>query len=355
MLAEIDYLVSKYGIRRIEFADNIMPMGYFKSLFPALARRPDRLHIMYETTARLRDEHVSCLAEAGVTWIQPGIENLDDHLLRLLNKNTTVWNNIQLLKSCQKYGIYVMWNYLANIPGDTAEAYEKTIAWLPLVFHLQPPEAVSLLRYDRFSPCHAEAQHLGLALASAWPYKYVYPLPAAALHDLAYYFEDQSIKDMETVERKARAFSTINSIVEHWKDCYFRIRDDIVKAEISPSRPRLKQFTAGDELIIEDTRPCAVASRHVLGGRIAEIYRVCDGAPTMDLLVKHFQETRKAKSSRDDIVRGIEFLVDRKLLLKLKDRLISLAIECAAERSPVHDNYPGGLVKIPRQKPPVIA
>jgi len=345
---EINTLVGLYHIRRIELSDFIMPMEYFSNLLPALAERTDKLNIRIDTIASLNAEHIRKLSQAGATWIQPGIENLDDELLHLLNKGTTAWKNIQLLKSCQKYCVFVGWNFIVDILGDSPELYERIIDWLPLIFHLQPPLGVMPLRYDRYSPFQMKAKEIGLSLQPFWSYKYVYTsLSAQALNDIAYFFqEDVSLSERKS-KRKDTAISTLQQMVENWKDQYFYSRKDIIKREISPDRPSLCMQTVGSEIIIEDTRPCAVEKHYSLTGLIAEIYRICDKAPTFDGLKKMLK--KDLKLAQADIEAGIDYLVRKKLLLQLKDRLISLAVEPAVDGFPPLDDCPAGLVLIPRQ------
>ena len=45
--------------------------------------------------------------------IQPGIESLSDHVLKLMRKGTTALQNIQLLKWCREYGVQPEWNLLS--------------------------------------------------------------------------------------------------------------------------------------------------------------------------------------------------------------------------------------------------
>jgi len=55
----------------------------------------------YEVKANLTRVQVSALRAAGVTRIQPGIESLSDHVLKLIGKGTCGLRNVQLLKWCR--------------------------------------------------------------------------------------------------------------------------------------------------------------------------------------------------------------------------------------------------------------
>jgi radical SAM superfamily enzyme YgiQ (UPF0313 family) len=81
-------------------------MTYFKTVLPRLAESGSYT-IFYEIKANLRREQVHLLADAGVRWIQPGIESLDDNALRLIGKGNSTLMNVQLLKWSCEFGIDV--------------------------------------------------------------------------------------------------------------------------------------------------------------------------------------------------------------------------------------------------------
>lgn len=191
VVEEFTQLSQRYGLRKIEVVDNILDMTYMNTVLPTLAAEEEPYTIFYETKANLKREHMQQLANAGIRWIQPGIESMHDSALKLLNKGNTAWMNVQLLKWARELGIRVIWNILAGIPGESDEWYCEMAEWLPLIAHLQPPSgSVSGIRYDRFSPYHERPADWGLKLLPNRMYAYVYPLSLEVLADLAYFFED---------------------------------------------------------------------------------------------------------------------------------------------------------------------
>ena len=89
VLTELAELSRRYGVNGIQFVDNILDMSYFRTMLPRLAAEGGRYALFYETKANLKREQVKLLAEAGVRWIQPGIESLDDNVLRLIGKGNS--------------------------------------------------------------------------------------------------------------------------------------------------------------------------------------------------------------------------------------------------------------------------
>jgi coproporphyrinogen III oxidase-like Fe-S oxidoreductase len=74
------------GIELVEAVDNILDMKYFQDLLPALAAKQHSAQIFFEVKANLNRKHVKLLHEAGVNRIQPGIESMSDHVLKLMRK-----------------------------------------------------------------------------------------------------------------------------------------------------------------------------------------------------------------------------------------------------------------------------
>ncbi len=96
VVEEIAALRDRHGISRFMGVDNILDNRYFSTAIPALTDLGG-LSVFYETKANLSRAQVQQLADAGVCWIQPGIEALHDDLLALLKKGTSVCMNVQLL------------------------------------------------------------------------------------------------------------------------------------------------------------------------------------------------------------------------------------------------------------------
>src|SRR6185295_10755723 len=93
--------------------------------------------VFYETKANLNRQQMETLAAAGVRWIQPGLETMQDDLLKLLRKGNSAWMNMRLLKWAEELGTQVAWNVLVRAPGEKDEWYAEMAEYLPLLHHLQ--------------------------------------------------------------------------------------------------------------------------------------------------------------------------------------------------------------------------
>jgi ribosomal peptide maturation radical SAM protein 1 len=105
VLDEITALRERYGTRAFSVVDDILDMSYFRSVLPKLAKANLGIDFFWEIKANLTRDHVCLLRDAGVLMVQPGIESLSDHVLKLMRKGTTAFRNIELLKWCKEYGV----------------------------------------------------------------------------------------------------------------------------------------------------------------------------------------------------------------------------------------------------------
>ena len=350
ILRELTELSQTYGLNKFMATDSIVDLKHFETVLPALAQAKAPYYFMFETPANLTRDQVKQLSEAGVLWINPGMESLHDNMLRLLKKGTSAWKNVQLLKWGMQYGVFVAWILLVNVPGESVEWYEEILTWLPLIYHLHPPIKQVFLHYDRFSPFQQHPERFNLTLEPSQVYAAVYPLSADQLQDFAYYFDDISPENHEALQKKLPVFLASQALIETWQNLFYVSRADIVRKEVSENRPKLNMRERDGCLIITDTRPCAVASEIILEGLARAIYIACDAALTADLLVAHLQDTFNRDVSWEDIQPIVEQLLAQKILLRLHDRFLSLAVSEPYPNMLTHDDYPGGLVMIPRGK-----
>src|SRR5205085_6341958 len=132
--------------------------------------------IFYEVKANLRREQLKIMAQAGVTHLQPGIESLSSHVLRLMRKGVRAAQNVNLLRWARYYDIHVDWNLLWGFPGETEADYSEQEAAIPHLVHLQPPSSANRVWLERFSPLFTERDTFRMRRrAPERSYKYIYP------------------------------------------------------------------------------------------------------------------------------------------------------------------------------------
>jgi ribosomal peptide maturation radical SAM protein 1 len=310
LLTELAELAGRYGRRRIQFVDNILDMSYFRTVLPKLAASAERYELFFEVKSNLKRDEVRLLAEAGVRWIQPGIESLDDNVLRLVGKGNSALMNLQLLKWSREFGIDSAWNMLCGLPGESDQWYAAMVRWLPAVFHLQPPSGLNRVRYDRFSPYHMRPGDFGLRLRPSRAYAYVYPLPEKSLMRLAYSFED--LDDAGHVHRGVHSQpgqSALQDVLAEWNRLW------------RGARPELRVSAEDKRLKVYDTRPGAPCGTWLCSELEARVYRLCDTAAMPASLAKQIPE-----APPEEVRRAIQSLCAAGLVLPLNGKLLGIGV-----------------------------
>ena len=311
--AEIDYLTQHYGSRRIGCVDNILDMRYLTTLLPRLAAAGHDLELFYEVKANLRLPQLRQLRAGGVTQIQPGIESFSDQVLKLMNKGVTGLQNIQLMRWSREVGIEVSWNILAGFPGEDPAQYAAMAELIPRLTHLDPPCSCGMLRLDRFSPFHERASEYGLVrVRPARAYYYCFPLGRQALARIAYFF-DHDYADGRDPDTYCRP---VQHAAAEWV---------ATRAGGAAEAPRLDATFADDGAVtIEDTRPAALAPRHVLTGLAARLYARCDSATPEETLIG--ESAGRPDASREAVLAALDHLDARRLIVRRDGQVLSLAV-----------------------------
>ena len=303
-LADLEFLSTRHGVREVLMVDKIMDMSYLNSFLPRLAEQDRSYEIFYETKANLRKDQLQVMARAGVTYIQAGIESLQDDLLELMDKGTTAMQNLQLLKWSRELGIHVTWLMLFGFPGEKIEWYAEMAEFLPWLVHLQPPNALVQVGYHRFSPYFERAAHYGLDLQSDPGYNYVYPFPEEIKKDLVYSFVDRA--DLERPrDRALEAQRLIGRSLALWRHQFWG------------GAPAILSMDDEDGLLtIWDTRPGAPQRRSSHAGLAREILLRCDGLCPRSRLEAELGPECPAE---------LQKLLDLKLILDYRGQLLTLA------------------------------
>lgn len=352
-ISEFKYLSQTYGINRFLVVDNILDMSYFKEVLPALASDSETYQIFYEIKANLSYEQLCLLKQAGVTWLQPGIEGLHDEVLKLMNKGTRTWVNVQLLKWARELGLSLAWNILCGFPQESDDWYEEVAAWVPLIEHLQPPTELRPIRFDRFSVYQSDPERYGLELQPAWPYHYIYPVNDTALAKLVYQFEAVDRQALRTNPLRLETAGSLPSLGGVGRD---RLQDQIKvwhRAFLSPLPPILGVTETEDATVILDTRTIAPVRRTTLRGVEHRVYRACYECKALKAIVKAVNRDGGPSVTIESVGQVLDELIERKLVLKFGDRYLGLAVRGDYPSLPCshREGYPGGWIRLEKTKP----
>jgi ribosomal peptide maturation radical SAM protein 1 len=309
---EIVHLYRRYpGARRLQATDNILAGDYLDELMPRLAtlpREPGRpLRIFFELRASLGRAQLDLLAAAGVDRVQPGIESFSDPVLALMRKGTTGLGQVQFLKWCSEAGLDVTYNILVRNPDEQAAWYDDQGALIDSIDHLPPPDCVTPVWIERFSPYQQDPAAHGLRGLRARPHsRALWPDATVPLDELAYVFDYDH--DMLHDEALFAAVRALVVRVGRWQHDW---------------RPgRLWYRDRGDHLELVDRRADPDARAELVEGPAADVLRA------LDRLRPRVTLARELPASEVDRVVGE--LVERRLVARdRRDRHL-----CVVPRAP---------------------
>jgi ribosomal peptide maturation radical SAM protein 1 len=302
--------VNEWGVDTVQAVDNVIDIRYFQETIPAMTRMEPPVEFFWEVRVNLTREQVRLLADAGIRSVQPGVESLNDHVLKLMRKGTTALQNIQFLKWCREYGIRPNWNLLYGFPGETQEDYAETMALLPAIRFLEPPTAGGPIRLDRFSPYFVDPERYGLRnIRPMQVYQHLYPFDNKSLSRIAYYFD----YEYEPAKDPTGFASQVIQYVNDWRE------NPDLGALCSINRP-------DGTLVLVDTRRDALGGHLELRGPDRAVYEYCDRTRSINAVARHVAELLPDSSlARDEIKAFLDYLVARRLMVNTGDRYLSLA------------------------------
>lgn len=325
-LAEYSWLYEKYQVRNFFAVDCILSMDYFQQVLPALGRLP--LNLMYEIKTNLTPEQITALAQAHIRWAQPGIESLQDDLLQLMNKGNKAIRHIEVLRELSEAGIRACWLALCCFPGEQEHWFAEQLRCFELITHLQPPDILFRLRYDRFSVYEQKREQYNLQLQAAPAYRYIYP-EYVQLDELAYFFVD--------AREQAPVYGAAFTKPSHRQTFEFIRRWQASFA--SPLRDRLEYKQVEGVLEVLDLRAIAVKAFYTLDACQTAVALACRQSTSRRKLEAQLSSSFTA----EQIEAAKSFLLEHKLLLQIGDDLLFLPVNGPINLPPA-DDPPAGNV-----------
>ncbi len=319
VLSEIRFLRDRYGVRTFGIVDDILDMRYFRTVLPQLAEAKLDIEFFWEVKANLGYGQVRQLRDAGILFIQPGIESLSDHVLKVMRKGTTGFRNIELMKWCREYGVAPYWNLLYGFPGETAEDYQESLGLIRAIWHLDPPTGCGPIRMDRFSPYHSDPAGFGMVnVRPMAAFSYLYPFDRRKLSDIAYYF-DFDYADGRADDAYA---SEVIELTRAWM------------ADKARGTLEMRHEPDGSLHVLDTRRELAVAPRRaVLKGWKAAVYLACDRAQTFQPLCEH-AEVKRAGVSEVEIRAFLDRCVTHQLMVTNDRSWLAVAVHVPARETP---------------------
>jgi ribosomal peptide maturation radical SAM protein 1 len=312
VLETLAELKARHGIATFRFADYILPVQYYDTLLPELARLDRPYRLSGEIKANVSTDRFQRLKQAGFREVQPGIESFSSAVLRQMKKGVTAAQNVHTLLLGRRFGVRIHYNLLFGFPDDEAQDYALMAAQLPRLMHLDPPNSYVPVQITRYAPLHTQPGRFGLPPPEPEDcYDLLFSRSylertGFAIADFCYYFE----RSFENAPALHRLYDRIGRTVVAWRE-HWNAQDAWLYHEAPDT----------DGLTVRDRRG-ADEALHRLGAAEAEVLLAC--ADPVPLRALREAPMRTAAASRlPDLLDALD---ERGLIFRDEERIVSLVL-----------------------------
>ena len=130
VIAQIDTLVNKFGVKNIKFADEIFVLNkkHVSGICDLIIDRGYDLNIWaYARVDFWAPELLDKMKMAGINWICLGIESGSERVLDDVHKGYRHRDIFNAVEAIRNAGIYILGNYLFGLPEDDKESMQRTL------------------------------------------------------------------------------------------------------------------------------------------------------------------------------------------------------------------------------------
>ncbi|MBY0231912.1 MAG: B12-binding domain-containing radical SAM protein, partial [Gemmataceae bacterium] len=169
VVAEIDTLVNRYGVRNIKIADEMFVLSrkHVLGICELLIRRKYDLNIWaYTRIDTVKEGMLPALREAGFRWLAVGIESGSDRVRDGVDKAMTQDDIYAVIDDIRAAGINVIGNYIFGLPEDDADSMDQTLK-LAVDLNCEFSNFYSAMAYPG-SPLYSLALSQGVPLPARW-------------------------------------------------------------------------------------------------------------------------------------------------------------------------------------------
>ena len=255
--ADMTRIKACYPERLLVMADNIMPRNFPEQL-RRHASREELPSTAYQVKSNLGLPELLRLKEANIQAILPGIESFSSHMLALMHKGASAWQQILLLRNARSLGIYVDWFLLWGLPGDALQDYEELLALLPSLRHLQAPRRFAPMLLMPFSAYLSDPQAYGIERARPWSvYDSIYPESAECAAPANYFRAGYPSAGREHPEILRR----IAAEIAQWRQSW--------------NKTRLSMLPVAGSYLVFDNRAGGESVKHLIDASRAQAIMRC--------------------------------------------------------------------------------
>lgn len=130
VIAEIDLLVNKYGVRNIKIADEMFVLNkrHVVGICDLIIERGYDLNIWaYTRVDTVKDGMIDKLKQAGVNWLAFGIEAASERVRDQVQKGVNQDDIFKVVEKVRAAGIDVIGNYIFGLPEDDLGTMQETL------------------------------------------------------------------------------------------------------------------------------------------------------------------------------------------------------------------------------------
>jgi len=132
VFGEIEYLVTKYGIRQIDILDDNFTLNQARAekILDLIIKTKFDLALNCQNGIRadkLTSKLIKKMKQAGIFKVGIGIESGDPRILKIIKKDLNLKDVRKAIKDFRKIGIIVHGYFMLGLPGDTEHSMQKTI------------------------------------------------------------------------------------------------------------------------------------------------------------------------------------------------------------------------------------
>ncbi len=216
VVAQIDTLVRRYGVRNIKIADEMFVLNprHIHGICDLLIARGYDLNIWaYARVDTVREDMLDKLKQAGVNWLAFGIEAASERVRADVQKGFGQEEIFKTIQRVRAAGINVIANYIFGLPEDDLETMQETLD-MALELNCEFVNLYSAMAYPG-SALYETALRDGLPLPERWsgysqhavdtlplPTKYLSGAEVLRFRDHAFQIYFTSPRYLEMIERR---------------------------------------------------------------------------------------------------------------------------------------------------------
>ena len=169
VIAQLDLLVNKYGVKNVKIADEMFVLNprHIAGICDLIIERGYDLNIWaYARVDTVKDGMIEKLKQAGFNWLAFGLESGSERVRAQVNKRFEEEDIYRTLEQVRAGGISVVGNYIFGLPEDDLESMQETLD-MALDLNCEWANFYSAMAYPG-SQLYLEAVQNGWQLPESW-------------------------------------------------------------------------------------------------------------------------------------------------------------------------------------------